>query len=184
MSDQPGIETLRPRGATPWKRRLAPLFLGLLPVLLLLDFGAASIDAVLAAREYLVVALALVVLAYLVTLPHGRRAAVRMACAFALVALLADSFVLGTRKEFFRRADRLAQGMTASEVARVMDQAPLEGHGHFLCDESFAFEGLLLGDIGGCGVAYDESGRVDGTLTWSDLPVIEALGPGAVVIVE
>ena len=161
------------------KRVLAPLVLGLIPPLLLLDFFAASIEHVLPARTYLALSAVLVVAAYLAGLPHGRRTATGLAVIFAVVLLLADTLLLGTRKEFFRRADRLEPGMSPIEVAAVMQQTPRPGPFGF--GDSFSFDGSWPGDNGGCYVSYGEAGSLERVTKSSDFPLLEGSGGGAFV---
>ena len=171
-----------PHRPTGIKRVLAPLLLGLIPPLLLLDFFAASIEIVLPARTYLALAVVLAAAAYLAGLPHGRRVATGLAITFVVVLLLADTLLLGTRKEFFRRADRLELGMSRAEVAAVMRQAPRPGPFGF--GDLFHFEGSWPGDNGGCNVSYDEAGALERVTKSSDFPLLEGRGGGAVVYVK
>ena len=107
-----------------WQRRIAPLALGTLPVLIAADIFGAAMGLVLPTRVHLAAVVVLTPLVFVGGLPHGRRGALALAGAYALAGLLLYFAPLGERKDFMRRAGRVAVGMERAEVHGIMPGEP------------------------------------------------------------
>jgi len=140
-----------------WKRKIAPLALGTIPALILVDSFAAAFGFVLPTAIHASVAAALVGVAFWGTLPYGRRAAGGVACSLALVTATLYFFPFGARKDFLRRVDRLSTGTARSAVLQIMGEDP----GRDLSGIELPDRDTWYGDgDADCTVRYEADGRV------------------------
>ena len=153
-----------------WRRKIAPLALGTIPALVLVDIAAAAFGKVLPASLHLALFVALVAVAFWGALPYGPWAARAMACAFALVGASLYFVPFGPRKDFVRRVDRILGGMPRAEVLRIMEEKPApHPFGLQYTDEDHWYE--FDGGDAHCIVHYGADGNVSEVKLWAEPPL-------------
>ena len=101
------------------KRRLAPLAIGTLGAIALLDVAAAALGNVLPTPVHLGIGAALAIAFALAARPYGNRAAGALGAATLAVALLLLVFPLGPRKRLLRVAPTIASNTQARVAERL-----------------------------------------------------------------
>ena len=148
------------------RRRLFPLLLGLLPVLVLADVAGVHLARVLSLPAHAAVWGALALATGLAARAYGRRAALAGAAGYALVGALLVAVPHREAKAFYRAVDRIRPGMDRAEVARCLsDRAgPDDWIGPFDSDREVWWSRPFFAS---CDVRYDGAGRVAEVSTYA-----------------